>query len=73
MTDQSTNDGLRPSIEFSLKPARMEECELNYRRGYLHAVAYLAPDSDYYRKVLRWRYAEPMRFTEPPHFIEPLQ
>jgi hypothetical protein len=51
---------------FRISNAQLEAAELSYRRGYLHAVAYLAPDSDYYRKVLRWRYAEPMVFTEPP-------
>jgi len=64
----------RESLDFSqISDAQLEACELSYRRGYLHAVAYLAPDSDYYRNVQRWRYAEPMQFTEPPHFNEPLQ
>jgi hypothetical protein len=66
----NTNDSLDLS---RISDAQLEASELSYRRGYLHAVAYLAPDSDYYEKVLRWRYAEPMQFTHPPDFNEPLQ
>jgi hypothetical protein len=62
------------SLDLSrISDAQLEACELSYRRGYLHAVAYLQPDSDYYRKVLRWRYAEPMQLTEPPNYNEPFQ
>lgn len=58
-----TNDSLNL---FEIDEAHAEACELSYRRGYLHAVAYLQPESAYYRKVLEWRYAEPMTFLEPP-------
>jgi len=55
------------SLDLSrISNAQLEACELSYRRGYLHAVAYLQGESAYYRKVLEWRYADLTKFSEPP-------
>ena len=60
------NDSLDLSQISNAQLEATDHCELSYRRGYLHAVAYLQGQSAYYRKVLKWRYADLTKFSEPP-------